>query len=89
MGEVIIQLQIDPDTKKKNIRIKYISDDDSMPMEHEEDHRRIVDQLIQGGALKANEVGDIIVEREEESGEIQREGSSEGLAEREAVEESG
>ncbi len=81
MADLIIKLIVDPTTGKKNIVIGYESDSDALPMEHEEDHRRIVDKLIEGGALKAAEVGSIIVERvekeavatdiEETSGEAQ------------------
>ena len=64
MAEVIIHLEVDPQTKKKNIYIKYESDADALPIEHEEEHRRIVDKLINGGALRAEDVGNIIIERE-------------------------
>lgn len=66
MAEMIIHLEVDPKTQKKNIRIKYRSDSDALPMEHEEEHRRLVDQLIEGGTLKASELGTITVERENE-----------------------
>lgn len=64
MASLILRLQIDPVTGKKDILIKYESDADALPMEHEEEHRRLVDKLIAGGALKASEVGRIVVERE-------------------------
>ena len=65
MARVTIRLIVDPDTKKKNIIIDYESDEDALPIEHEDTHRQIVDQLIEGGALKAGEVGKIIVERDD------------------------
>ena len=87
MAEVTIQLQIDPQSGKKNVIISYRSDEDALPVEHEEDHRRLVDQLIEGGALRAQELGQIIVEREggagvqadlpQEQDEQQREGLKE------------
>jgi hypothetical protein len=64
VASLILRLQIDPATGKKDILIKYESDADALPMEHEEEHRRLVDKLIAGGALKASEVGRIVVERE-------------------------
>lgn len=64
MATLILRLEVDPETKKKNVVIKLESDSDALPMEHEEQHRRIVEQLIQGGALKAQELGKIIIERE-------------------------
>lgn len=64
MAELIIRLEVDPRTRKKNVIISYRSDEDSMPMEHEEDHRNLVNQLIEGGALNAAELGQIVIERE-------------------------
>ena len=37
-------------------------------VEHEEEHRRLVDKLIAGGALKASEVGRVVIERETSAG---------------------
>lgn len=71
MANLILRLQIDPATGKKDVLIKYESDPDSLPMEHEEEHRRIVDKLIAGGALKASELGRIIIEREVPAGSEQ------------------
>lgn len=67
MAEVTIELRVDPTTRKKTVVIKYRSDDGALPMEHEQDHRRLVDRLIEGGALKASELGEILVERESEA----------------------
>lgn len=67
MAEMTIRLQIDPATGKKDIVVSLRSDEDSLPHEHEQQHRELVDKLIEGGAVKAGEVGKIIVEREEES----------------------
>lgn len=64
MAELEIRLDTDPQTGKKNVTIKYLSDEDALPMEHEEEHRRLVDKLIEGGALAAHELGKIRVERE-------------------------
>ena len=66
MADVILRLEIDPSTGKKNITIDYGSDEDALPMEHEEDHRRIVDRLIEGGTLRAAELGTIRVHRDGE-----------------------
>lgn len=68
MAEMTIRLQIDPETGKKDIVISLKSDDDLLPHEHEQEHRNLVDRLIEGGAIQAGEVGKIIVEREEETG---------------------
>ena len=64
MATLILRLQVDPETKKKNVWIKYESDADALPMEHEEAHKKLVDALIAGGTIKAEDVGTIILERE-------------------------
>ncbi len=66
MAEMTIRLRIDPNTGKKDIVIALSSDADALPHEHEEQHRKLVEKLIEGGVLKAAEVGQIIVERIEE-----------------------
>jgi FtsH ternary system domain X3-analog len=69
MAEMTIQLKIDPATGKKDIIIALRSDADALPHEHEQQHQRLVEKLIEGGLLKAAEVGKIVVEREAEEGE--------------------
>lgn len=66
MAEMTIRLIVDPNTKKKDIVISLKSDEDALPIEHEQLHRQVVDRLIEGGTLKAHEVGTVTVEREEE-----------------------
>jgi hypothetical protein len=64
MGLMTIRLIPDPETGKKNIVISLQSDSDALPHEHEQQHRALVDKLIEGGVVKAGEVGKITVERE-------------------------
>lgn len=64
MAELNIRLQIDPETGKKNLIIEYESDSDMLPIEHEEEHRRLVNALVEGGVVKAEELGKIQVKRE-------------------------
>ena len=68
MAEMTIRLIPDPATGKKNIIISLRSDEDALPHEHEQMHRALVEKLVGGGLLKAEEVGQIVVEREEEKG---------------------
>jgi hypothetical protein len=65
MAEVTIRLRIDPASGKKDIVITMRSDEDALPHEHEQQHRAIVDKLINGGIVKASELGQIVVERAE------------------------
>ena len=67
MAEMTIRLRVNPETGKKDIVIGLRSDEDSLPHEHEQQHRQLVDKLIEGGLLSSTEVGDVIVEREEET----------------------
>lgn len=64
MASLTIRLEVDPKTKKKNVIIKYDSDSDALPQEHEEEHKRLVDALIKNGTLKAEDLGHIHIERE-------------------------
>jgi len=89
MAEMTIQLKIDPATGKKDIIIALKSDDDALPHEHEQQHQRLVEKLIEGGVLKAAEVGKIIVEREAEEGEPAAPVSSPPQEERRSAEQSG
>jgi hypothetical protein len=66
MAQMTIRLQRDPATGKQNIIVSLRSDEDALPHEHEQQHRALVDKLIEGGLLKAGEVGKVIVERGEE-----------------------
>jgi FtsH ternary system domain X3-analog len=67
MAEMTIRLRVNPETGKKDIVISLSSDDDAMPHEHEQRHRQLVDQLIEGGILGAGDVGNIVIDREAES----------------------
>lgn len=64
MATLILRLETDPTTKKKNVWVKYESDSDALPMEHEEAHRKIVAALIAGGTVKAEDMGNVVIERE-------------------------
>lgn len=64
MATLTLRLEIDPHTRKKNVWVKYESDGDALPIEHEEAHRKLVEALLAGGKVKPDELGEIIVERE-------------------------
>jgi hypothetical protein len=68
MAEMTIRLRCDPVTGKKDIIVSLRSDEDALPLEHEQQHRALVEKLIHGGLLKPSEVGQIIVEREGSEG---------------------
>ena len=87
MAEMTIQLRMNPETGKQDIVVQLRSDEDLLPHEHENHHQALVDQLIEGGLLKAGEAGKLIVEREEETGVATPEGTSQ--EQREGLSESG
>ena len=88
MPELNIRLQIDPETGKKNLIIEYESDADALPMEHEDEHRQLVDALVEGGMLRAEELGKVVVRREATAGVEIDEGDEQAADERESVEQS-
>jgi hypothetical protein len=63
MAEVTIRLIYNLETGKKDIYIDYESDADALPLEHEQQHRQIVEKLLGKGILKPAEVGDVKVGR--------------------------
>jgi hypothetical protein len=69
MAEMTIRFLPDPATGKRNIIITLRSDEDALPHEHEQQHRALVEKLINKGVIKAEELGEITVTREEELGE--------------------
>ncbi len=84
MATLTLRLEIDPSTKKKNVWVKYDSDSDALPMEHEEQHKAIVDALIKGGVVKAEDMGHIHIEREGQ-GAVKVEEKQDAPAQREAA----
>lgn len=49
MADLILRLRVDPATGKRELVIDYTSDADALPMEHEDAHRQLADQLVEGG----------------------------------------
>ena len=84
MATMILKLEIDPVTKKKNVLVKLDSDSDALPMEHEEQHKRLVELLIAGGTVKPEDLGTIVIEREGQ-GAVTKETPAEAQANREGV----
>src|SRR5260370_24406937 len=72
MAEMTIRLRCDPETGKKDILISLRSDADALPHEHEQHHRALVEKLLEKGIVKAAELGQIVVEREQKEQEPAR-----------------
>ena len=52
MAELLIRVVIDPETGERRVVIDYASDADALPMEHEEEHRRLARALVSGAGLE-------------------------------------
>jgi hypothetical protein len=63
---VTIRLRINPETGKKDIIISMRGDEDALPHEHEQAHRALVDKVLNGGLVKAEELGQVVRETEKE-----------------------
>lgn len=63
MAEITVKMIFNLETGKKDIWIDYESDEDALPIEHEQDHSHIVEQLLGKGILTPDEVGDVVVRR--------------------------
>ena len=64
MANLILRLRVDPVTGRREVVIDYTSDSDALPMEHEEEHRRLAAKVIDGGLADAR----VEVTREAEAG---------------------
>jgi hypothetical protein len=82
MAELTIRLRIDPASGKKEVVISLRSDEDALPHEHEQQHKALVEKLIEGGLAKAGDK--IVVEREEEQKGPATPGGKEQQTERQA-----
>lgn len=63
MAELVLRLRVDPATGRREVVVDYHSDSDALPIEHEDEHRRLAGQVVEGGLA-----GDrITVSREQEA----------------------
>lgn len=56
MAKIILQLTLDPTTRKRELQIGYESDSDALPMEHDADHKAAVEKVI-GKTTRISRVG--------------------------------
>ncbi len=69
MPEMTLRLRINPETGKKDIIISMRSDEDALPHEHEQQHRALVEKLLEKRIISEGEVGNLVIEREEDEKE--------------------
>ena len=73
MGQVILKLKKNKLTGKQDLDIDYLSDRDALPFEHEEDHREIVDKVLEKKASANLNIERATVELEEETEDTNQE----------------
>jgi hypothetical protein len=49
MPDLVLRLRVDPVTGKRTVAIDYASDADALPIEHEEEHRKLAEKVMEGG----------------------------------------
>ena len=49
MAELVLRLRVDPQTGKREVVVDYASDSDALPIEHEDEHRRLAGKVVEGG----------------------------------------
>jgi hypothetical protein len=49
MAELVLRIRVDPATGKRTLVIDYASDSDALPIEHEDEHRRLASAVVDGG----------------------------------------
>ncbi|MGE0547085.1 MAG: hypothetical protein AB7O24_02965 [Kofleriaceae bacterium] len=49
MPDLILRLRVDPVTGKREIVVDYTSEADALPIEHEDEHRRLAGKVVDGG----------------------------------------
>ena len=84
MAQMTIMLRRDPVTGRQNIIVKLDSDPDALPHEHEQLHRALVEKLIGKGIVQAEELGEIVVEREESAPQAEQTRDAEPVAQPQA-----
>lgn len=63
MAELVLRLRVDPVTGRREVVVDYHSDSDALPIEHEDEHRRLAAAVIEGGLQS----GKVDISRERES----------------------
>lgn len=48
-SELTLRLRVDPVTGKREVVVDYASDADALPIEHEDEHRRLAGKVVEGG----------------------------------------
>ena len=49
MADLVLRLRVDPTTGRREVVVDYHSDSDALPIEHEDEHRRLAGKVVEGG----------------------------------------
>ncbi|MBA3393636.1 MAG: hypothetical protein H0T89_13385 [Deltaproteobacteria bacterium] len=49
MADLVLRLRVDPATGRREVVVDYHSDSDALPIEHEDEHRRLAGKVVEGG----------------------------------------
>ncbi|MDQ3369653.1 MAG: hypothetical protein M3680_29845 [Myxococcota bacterium] len=49
MADLVLRLRVDPATGRREVVVDYHSDSDALPIEHEDEHRRLAAKVVEGG----------------------------------------
>ena len=82
MSKVKITYDFNNKTGKREIHIDYQSDPDTLAFEHENEHARIVRELVGKGVLSPDEAADVVVDRPVEENNKSRKKEEEYLPKR-------
>jgi hypothetical protein len=59
MGDIVIRLRGNIATGEREVVVEYESDPDMTPLEHEQRHRAIVEQLLLKGVIARDDAGQV------------------------------
>jgi len=63
VADLVLRLRVDPATGRREVVVDYHSDSDALPIEHEDEHRRLAGKVVEGGLHS----GVVSVSREQEA----------------------
>jgi hypothetical protein len=49
VADLVLRLRVDPVTGRREVVVDYHSDSDALPIEHEDEHRRLAAKVVEGG----------------------------------------
>ena len=66
MARLILRLFYDPRRARRDIVIDLASDADTVPFEHEQQHKSLLDRIVNGGTFAAARDGRVVIDRAED-----------------------